>query len=77
MAQRWTAKRKAVVVDQVLNKGVSREELIALHGLSEEELDHWVSASSHGIKGLRINARRKRFASAPLAPQLSVSIPAG
>lgn len=57
---RWVASRKAVVVDAVVHRLISRKEALARYALSEEELDAWIAASlQHGRDALKATAVQK------------------
>ena len=59
--RRWTARRKAQVVDAVETGRLTPECAQRIHGLSEEELASWESAlDQHGLDGLKI-ARLQRL----------------
>ncbi|MDN3711648.1 DUF1153 domain-containing protein [Paracoccus cavernae] len=54
-ATRWVASRKATVAEAVEYGLLSREDALARYGLSEEELDSWVSAiRAHGKNALKV-----------------------
>lgn len=54
---RWVASRKAIVVNAVRHRLLTREEAITRYGLSDEEFDHWCDTiEHHGLRGLRITA---------------------
>ena len=56
--ERWTALRKARVVNAILSGEFPPEEAMARFDLSREELDQWIKLySGHGLKGLRITKR--------------------
>ena len=62
--QRWSAKRKADLVEAVTSGDMSRERARELYGLSEQELLSWQQAlSAHGVAGLRICAPERRKSS--------------
>lgn len=52
--RRWVASRKAAVVRAVACGLLTREQAMQTYSLSEEELDHWISATaSHGEEALK------------------------
>lgn len=54
---RWVASRKAVVVEAVTHKLITRSEALSRYALSEEELDGWIaSARRHGREALKATA---------------------
>jgi len=51
---RWVASRKAVVVDAVVHRLISKTEALTRYELSEEELDAWIAAAArHGRDALK------------------------
>ena len=55
---RWTAKRKALVARAVSIKLIGRDEALKLYGLSDEELDCWITMhETYGAKGLQATKR--------------------
>ena len=53
--QRWTARRKASIVEAVLSGMITIEEVCRRYGLSVDEFLSWHNAmQSHGVQGLRI-----------------------
>ncbi|MBC7157569.1 MAG: DUF1153 domain-containing protein [Rhodobacteraceae bacterium] len=58
--RRWVAGRKAVVVQAVRHRLISREEALRNYGLSDEEFDGWCTAiDRHGEEALKVTALRK------------------
>lgn len=54
---RWVASRKAVVVDAVVHRLITRKEALQRYELSEEELDSWIAAAmQHGTDALKATA---------------------
>lgn len=54
---RWVASRKAVVVDAVVHRLISKKEALEKYALSEEELDGWIAAAhEHGRDALKATA---------------------
>ena len=52
---RWTARRKALVVEAVLSGMITIEEVTRRYALSVEELLSWHNAMQrHGVQGLQI-----------------------
>jgi hypothetical protein len=52
---RWTARRKAEIVEAVEKRLLSSEQVHAWYGISSEELHEWQDASDRaGLSGLRI-----------------------
>ncbi|MDO5528622.1 MAG: DUF1153 domain-containing protein [Paracoccus sp. (in: a-proteobacteria)] len=52
---RWVASRKAIIVNALAHGLISRDEIFARYGLSEEELDAWQAAmEKHGPAALRV-----------------------
>lgn len=59
-AERWVARRKAVVVKAITHGLLTRDEAIERYGLSEEELNTWsVGVERHGLAGLKVTAIQK------------------
>ncbi|MEL6583132.1 MAG: DUF1153 domain-containing protein [Pseudomonadota bacterium] len=55
--RRWVARRKAIVVTAVTGGLITEEEAIMMYGLSEEELESWISHfTQHGPNALRATA---------------------
>jgi transposase-like protein len=53
--KRWTARRKASIVEAVLSGMITIEEVCRRYGLSVDEFLSWHNAmQSHGVPGLRI-----------------------
>ena len=65
--ERWVARRKAVVVEAIAHGLVTRDEAIARYGLTEEELDCWISTAARlGPAALKIKEiRRNRLEEQP------------
>jgi transposase-like protein len=61
--KRWTPRRKASVVDAVLNGVITIEEVCHRYGLSVEEFLSWHNAiQRHGVQGLHItNLKKYRY----------------
>lgn len=58
--ERWVARRKAFVVDAIGHGLLSRDEAVDRYGLTEEELEGWISTASRlGSAGLKIKAIKK------------------
>ena len=58
--ERWVARRKAIVVDAIGHGLLSRDEAVDRYGLTEEELEGWISTASRlGSAGLKIKAIKK------------------
>lgn len=58
--RRWVAGRKAVVVQAVRHRLISRDEALRNYGLSDEEFDGWCTAiDHHGEEALKVTALRK------------------
>jgi len=56
--ERWVASRKLAVVRGLAAGLISRPEALRIYGLSEEELDAWISAAERrGKEGLKITSR--------------------
>lgn len=54
---RWVASRKAVVVDAVVHRLISKKDALRRYDLSEEELESWISAATrHGRDALKATA---------------------
>lgn len=54
---RWVASRKAVVVEAVTHRLITRSEALERYSLSEEELDGWIAgAERHGREALKATA---------------------
>ena len=52
---RWSARRKAEVAISVIAGLATREEMIAKHDLSREELENWIIRyEAHGAEALKI-----------------------
>lgn len=52
---RWVASRKAVVAEAVRHGLLSRADALDRYGLSDEELDSWISAiERHGRHALKV-----------------------
>jgi len=59
--QRWTAKRKAAVVLEVLKKQVTSVEACRRYGIKQSELEAWTARFlESGENGLRSNPREER-----------------
>lgn len=59
-AERWVARRKAIVVQAILHGLLTREEALERYGLSAEELDGWsIGVARHGLAGLKVTAIQK------------------
>jgi len=57
---RWVARRKAAVVTAVESGLIDVEEACEMYGLSDEELDSWMSAmSKHGTGALRVTSMQR------------------
>jgi transposase-like protein len=57
--KRWTARRKAALVEAVREGRVSRHLALKAHDLSEEELAAWERAwLAHGVAGLASTKNR-------------------
>lgn len=57
---RWVARRKAAVVTAVEAGLIEPKEACDMYGLSEEELDSWISAmSKHGTRALRVTSMQE------------------
>ena len=57
---RWVASRKAAVIKGVAAGLISSDEACDLYGLSDEELQSWMSAvRDHGEKALKATALKK------------------
>ncbi len=60
---RWSAKRKAWVVELLENDPAKAMEFIDQYEISAEELEAWKTAfEGGGVKALKIDARRRRNA---------------
>jgi len=58
--RRWVASRKAAVVRGVENGLISEREAMARWGLSEDELNEWLTAVlSHGVAALKTTMVQK------------------
>lgn len=60
MFERWTARRKAVILHAVRSGVLSKDEVLEQYSLSPEEINEWSERLDmigiHGLKaGLRIN----------------------
>jgi hypothetical protein len=65
---RWTAKRKAEVLDAIAATPEASAEIMERHGLSAEELAHWSRArAERGDQGLRVFDRYRRARATPPA----------
>ncbi|OSQ52134.1 CtrA inhibitor SciP [Marivita geojedonensis] len=54
---RWVASRKAIVVDAVVHRLITKKEALERYELSEEELESWIAASTrHGREALKATA---------------------
>lgn len=63
---RWTAKRKAEVLDAIRAAPEASAEIMTRHGLSAEELAHWTQArADRGDRGLRVFDRYRRARATP------------
>lgn len=59
-SERWIARRKATVVQAIGHGLLSREEAIARYGLTEEELEGWISTAARlGPAALKVKAIRE------------------
>lgn len=59
-SERWVARRKATVVQAIGHGLLSRAEAIERYGLTEEELEGWISTASRlGPAALKVKAIRK------------------
>lgn len=57
---RWVASRKAIVVNAVRHRLITRDDALTRYGLTGEELDSWCDAvDRHGIGALRVTALQK------------------
>lgn len=57
---RWVARRKAAVVAAVDSGLIEAEEACKMYGLSEEELESWISAmEKHGARALRVTSMQE------------------
>jgi transposase-like protein len=53
--RRWSAQRKAMVVNGVLNGAISLDEACRRYQLSQEEFRSWRDAiEAHGVRALRV-----------------------
>ena len=58
--ERWVARRKATVVQAIGHGLLTRDEAIERYGLTEEELDSWITTASRlGPAALKVKAIRK------------------
>jgi hypothetical protein len=58
--ERWVASRKLAVVRGLAAGLISRPEALRIYGLSEEELDAWISAAENlGKEGLKVTVRKE------------------
>ena len=58
--ERWVARRKAIVVEAIGHGLLTRDEAIERYGLTQEELDGWISTVTRlGPSALKINAIKK------------------
>lgn len=59
-AERWVARRKAVVVEAIAHGLLTRDEAMERYRLTEEELDGWISTAARlGPAALKIKAIKK------------------
>lgn len=64
---RWVASRKASVAEAVHHGLILRAEALERYGLTDEELDSWISAiSRHGRNALKVT-QLQTFRQTPLA----------
>jgi transposase-like protein len=67
--RRWTAKRKALIVDAVRSGVISLEEACRRYQLSVEEFSAWQRAiETHGVGALRVT-RLQRYRGTSPAPR--------
>jgi hypothetical protein len=58
--ERWVARRKAIVVEAIVHGLMTRDEAITRYGLTEEELDCWISTATRlGPAALKIKSIRR------------------
>lgn len=63
---RWTAARKAAVLDAIAATPEASSSIMAEHGLSAEELAQWIAArAERGDRGLRVFDRYRRARATP------------
>lgn len=57
---RWVANRKLAVVNAVVHGLITREEALRRYGLSDEELDGWMTAAKmHGKRALKVTSLQR------------------
>jgi hypothetical protein len=72
---RWTAGRKADVVEDVLDSVVSLEATLKAYGLSIEEFDQWKRRYiEHGLEGLKTTKLRQYIKKKEAVPMLGCKI---
>lgn len=59
-AERWVARRKALVVQAIEHGLLTRDEAVDRYQLTHEELSGWMAAAArHGAGGLKVKAIRR------------------
>ena len=57
---RWTPKRKAAVLQSIIDGKITRDEALRLHGLTHGELSEWGNGFINGgLRGLKVNLTRE------------------
>ena len=58
--ERWVARRKAIVVEAIAHRLLTRDEAMQRYGLTGEELDGWIATAARlGPAALKIKAIKK------------------